>query len=106
MTNYDLPQPPQQVLDSLHAGRITPDQANLLHSCLEIHTLDSVLEFLYRLERSNTTGNFFQEELEGFILRGFRYRRTWSEAKKRQAIAALTWALEIITADLEGGDLK
>lgn len=106
MTYQKHPQLPQQVFDSLSAGRITLEQAEILEGCLEIHTVPNVLEFLHRLERSNTTGNFFSEEFKGFTLKGFRYRPTWPDAKKRQAVAALAWALEIITADLEGGDLK
>jgi hypothetical protein len=106
MANPNTTGLPQQVLDSLHAGRITAEQANSLKHTAELYSLEHVLEFLHRLERSNTTGTFFREDFKGFILRGFHYRSTWPVAKKRQVIAALAWALEIIATDLEGGDLS
>jgi hypothetical protein len=95
----------QEVQESLQAGRIDINQADVLQIMLEHCGRASCLHTLANFEYLNYLQPYFEYSDTGFTVQGFSYSRQQTPHTEKQKIAAaLRQALESLEIDLREDD--
>ena len=99
MTTEDLTRLPEQIRESVQAGRITAAEENAVQYIIDRYGNKAGLNTLQYFEKMNSIKTYFENSVIGFKMHEFYYGPSIPEAEKQKIVLALKEALRIMKTE-------